>query len=76
MTWVLAILMGWVLSGTLTLLSGISCDGSGFCEGAENKRDLTAKVEANTLLSNDLGACDLDGMGAVGHPNPIEWYLL
>ncbi len=63
--------MGWVLSSTLTLLSASSCDGSGCCEGKRNKRDFTDKVEANILLSSELGVYYLNGVGAVKHPHPI-----
>ena len=70
-SWVLALVMGRVLSGTLTPLGVSPCDGSGCCEGERNKRDLTGKVEANILLSNELGVSAFNGMGAAEYPNPI-----
>ena len=63
--------MGWVLSSTLTPLGVSSCDGSGCCEGKRNKTDLADKVDANTLLSNEVGVSSFNGMGAVEYPNPI-----
>ena len=65
MNWMLALVMGWVLLSTLTLLGVRSCDGSGCCEGKWNNNDLTDKVEANTLWVNNLGVSSCAGMGAV-----------
>ena len=47
--------------------------GMGNVKVNETTRNLKAMVEANTLLSDDLGVSSFTGMGAAEHPNTMRF---